>query len=361
MSQSFQFRITEEDAGQRLDEFLASRFGSLSRMRIANLVSAGACVINQGRAQSGWRIAAGDLVEVAFDEGGPTAMEPDPIPLEVAYEDEHLIVVVKPAGLLAHPTRNVKRGTLANALAYYLNKDFYNAVGISESLSESKSESQISNQPAIITPAHGQQHSLTRPGLVHRLDRATSGLMVIAKTTRALSRLSRHFHRRLIEKRYLALARGTMSEEAGEMSAPIGRDAERHPQWWVSESGKPAMTRFVVRERFDQATLVELEPVTGRTNQLRIHCAYNGHPILGDELYFDFGLANEEMSAKAEIRNAEIQYAKIQNQVPATIDRLCLHACRLAFHHPASGERMEFASPLPDDIARFIDALRGNK
>src|ERR1044072_2491834 len=149
MSQSFQFRITEEDAGQRLDEFLASRFGSLSRMRIANLVSAGACLINQGRAQSGWRIAAGDLVEVAFDEGGPTAMEPDPIPLEVAYEDEHLIVVVKPAGLLTHPTRNVKRGTLANVLAYHLNKDFYNAVGVSESLLES--ESQISNQPSIIT------------------------------------------------------------------------------------------------------------------------------------------------------------------------------------------------------------------
>src|SRR6185503_5875423 len=115
MSQSFQFRITEEDAGQRLDEFLASRFGQLSRMRIANLVSTGACKINQRVAERGWRISAGNLVEIAFDEGAPTAMEPDPIELEVAYEDEHLIVIVKPAGMLVHPTKNVKRGTLANA------------------------------------------------------------------------------------------------------------------------------------------------------------------------------------------------------------------------------------------------------
>jgi 23S rRNA pseudouridine1911/1915/1917 synthase len=353
MSQSFQFRITEEDAGRRLDEFLASRFGGLSRMRIANLVSAGACAINRGRAQAGWRIAAGDLIEVAFEEGGPTAMEPDAMPLEVAYEDDQLIVVVKPAGLLVHPTRNVKRGTLANALAYHLNKDFYDAESsrgprpgheAGRAPTESEPESRIANQPAVITPAHGQRHSLTRPGLVHRLDRATSGLMVVAKTARALSRLSRHFHRRLIEKRYLALALGSVSRESGEVVAPIGRDAARHPQWWVSEEGKPAVTRFAVRERFVRATLVELEPVTGRTNQLRIHCAYNGHPILGDELYFDCGTAGAG--------------PEVQNQEFAGLRRLCLHAWRLAFHHPATGEWMEFTSPLPKDITPVIDALR---
>src|SRR6185295_13665068 len=241
MSQSFQFQITEEDAGRRLDEFLESRFGGLSRMRIANLVSAGVCTINRIAAQRGWRIAAGDLVEIAFEEGAPTAMEPDVVPLEILHEDEHLIVVVKPAGMLVHPTLNVKRGTLANALAYHFNRDFYN------------------NQPsAITTPAHGQQHSLERPGLVHRLDRATSGLMVIARTDHALSRLSRHFQRRLIEKRYLAVACGRMSEDAGEMNAPIGRDEGRRPRWWVIENGRAAVTRFNVRERFDQATLVEL-------------------------------------------------------------------------------------------------------
>jgi 23S rRNA pseudouridine1911/1915/1917 synthase len=331
MNQSFQFHITEEDAGCRLDEFLASRFGSLSRMRIANLVSAGACTINRSAAQRGWRVAAGDLVEIAFDEGPTTAMEPDIIPLEILYEDEHLIVVVKPAGMLVHPTVSVKRGTLVNALAYHLNRGFYN-----------------NQHSAIRTPALGEQNWLVRPGLVHRLDRATSGLMVIASTAQALSRLSRHFQRRLIEKRYLALAHKRMSRDEGEIIAPIGRDDERRPRWWVTENGKTAVTRFNVRERFDQATLVELEPVTGRTNQLRIHCAYSGHPILGDELYFDCGLEDMKIDAKL----------GIQNQEPANPQRLCLHACRLAFHHPVSGEWMEFTSPLPDNIARFVDLLR---
>lgn len=315
MSQSFQFLITEEDADRRLDEFLESRFGGLSRMRIANLVSAGVCTINKIAAQRGWRVAAGDLVEIAFDEGPPTAMEPDVVPLEILHEDEHLIVVVKPAGMLVHPTVSVKRGTLVNALAYHFNRDFYN------------------NRPSeIATPAHGEQHSLARPGLVHRLDRATSGLMVITRTDHALSRLSRHFQRRLVEKRYLALTDGRMSEDEGEINAPIGRDEERRPRWGVIENGKTSVTRFSVRQRFEQTTLVELEPVTGRTNQLRIHCAHYGHPILGDELYFN-----------------------IPDRQPAIPERLCLHACRLAFHHPANGEWMQFTSPLPYDIARLID------
>lgn len=352
MSQSFQFHITEEDAGRRLDDFLASRFGSLSRMRIANLVSAGACAINRNVAQRGWRISAGDLVEIAFDEGAPTAMEPDDIPLEIAYEDEHLIVAVKPAGMLAHPTRNVKRGTLANALAYHFNRDFYDSA-CRASDSSLPPESGISNHTAMRTPAHGQQHSLLRPGLAHRLDRATSGLMVVGKTSPALSRLSGHFHRRLVEKRYLALAYGRISEDAGEMNAPIDRDVNLLPRWWVRENGKPAITRFNVRERFDQATLVELEPVTGRTNQLRIHCAYYGHPILGDELYFDCGLQIADREPQIPTPVSQSRASRL-----AIAERLCLHAWRLAFHHPVGGKWMEFTSPLPRDIARLIPLLR---
>jgi 23S rRNA pseudouridine1911/1915/1917 synthase len=174
--------------------------------------------------------------------------------------------------------------------------------------------------------------------------------MVIAKTSSALSRLSRHFHRRLIEKRYLALACGQISEDAGEMKGNIGRDIERRPQWWVMDDGKPALTRFIVRERFDQATLVELEPVTGRTNQLRIHCAYYGHAILGDELY-----------NAAEGAGSDDKAQSVGFRPPATDhipQRLCLHACRLAFHHPAGGQWMEFASPPPDGFSRLVDAMR---
>ncbi len=274
MAQSFQFSALDEDSGRRLDEFLAARFGALSRMRIANLISGGACLVNQARVQAGHRIAPGDRVEITFDEGTPTAMMPEPIPLDVAYEDEHIIVVVKPSGMLVHPTRSVKSGTLANALTYHLNRSFYE-------------DDKTTRGATLQGAAHGELHSLIRPGLIHRLDRPTSGLMVVAKTQSALAQLSRHFGRRLVDKRYLALVAGRIDKDEETISAPIGRDPDRRPQWWVMEGGRAAETRYQVVERFAEATLIEMEPVTGRTNQLRIHAAYTGHPIIGDEQYFD--------------------------------------------------------------------------
>jgi 23S rRNA pseudouridine1911/1915/1917 synthase len=313
MSQTFQFHIAAEDAGSRLDEFLASRFGGLSRLRLQNLVKAGACAVNGAATPAGWRLAAGDVVEITLDEAPPTAMEPEVIGLDILHEDGQIVVVVKPAGLLVHPNQATKRGTLANALAYHLNRDYYGGLA------------------RLAAPAHGEAHRLIRPGIIHRLDRATSGVMVIAKTQRALSLLSGHFHRRLVEKRYLALVAGAVAGTAGQWQAPIARRADRQPHWWVDAAGKPSVTNFTVRERLPQATLLELEPVTGRTNQLRIHAAYFGHPIVGDETYGGAGGAAA---------------------------RLCLHAWRLAFHHPATGEWLEFAAPPPDDFAQLVEARR---
>ena len=373
MSHSFEFRIAHEDAGRRLDEFLASRFGSLSRMRIANLIAAGSCLINHIAHVAGHRIADGDLVEISFDEGAPGAMVPEPIPLEILYEDEHLVVVVKPAGTLVHPTRSVKSGTLANALAYHLNRVFFDTAderGLVDEQSVDDRLSALNVKSAILDrrssiggAAHGEAHSLVRPGIVHRLDRATSGLMVVAKSERALSRLSSHFHRRLIEKRYQALVHGNIREDHGAITAPIGRDPNRRPRWWVMESGKSAETRFRVVERFDRATLVELEPVTGRTNQLRIHCCYYGHPIIGDELYGNCELRisncglNKEGSEKTQI---EAQQSAIPNSQSAIPFRLCLHAYRLAFHHPANGDWKEFTSPLPVDFISRLNLIRSD-
>ena len=317
MSQSFQFQIAAEDAGRRLDEFLASRFGGLSRLRLANLVKTGACMINRLVMPAGWRLAAGDVIDITLDAAPPTAMEPEALALDILYEDEQIIIVVKPAGLLVHPNKGAKRGTLANALAYHLNRDYYR------------------RRTPLAAPAHGEAHDLIRPGLVHRLDRATSGVMVIAKTPRALGQLSRHFHRRLVHKRYLALVAGRLDAASGQWQAPIERQAERRPHWWVTEGGKPSVTNFTVRERLPEATLLELEPVTGRTNQLRIHAAYFGHAIIGDEIY---GAA----AAAALV----------------TATRLCLHAWRLAFHHPSTGEWMEFVAPLPDDFARLVEVRK---
>jgi len=310
--------IDEKRAGGRLDQFLASELGALSRMRIANLIAAGACLVNRGEARPGYHLKPDDLIEITIGDGPPTSMDGEPIALEILYEDSHLLVVVKPPGMLVHPTRSVKRGTLANALAYHLNRLQFEETAPAPHLPNQEPENPSSE---IRYP-----QSVVRPGIVHRLDRDTSGLMVIARTQRALSILSRHFNRRLVRKRYTALVEGRMSDDAGAISAPIGRDPDHKPHWRVMDDGKAAETRFRVLERRGGVTMIELEPVTGRTNQLRIHCAYAGHAILGDRLY---------------------------SNAPA--ERLCLHASELAFHHPAGGEWMEFYSPLPADIMRVIN------
>lgn len=293
---SVRFSVGEEAAGQRLDEFLAARLVHLSRMRIAGLVERGACAVNGAEARAGRRLDAGDVVEVdgaAVSSETPNSMTPEPLPLEVVFEDEHLVVVSKQAGLLVHPSLGVKTGTLLNALAYHLNRD---------------------------------PRTFVRPGLVHRLDRDTSGLLVVAKTQTALSRLTQHFQRRLVEKRYLAILGGRIERDELTIEAPIGRVEVARPPWQVAEGGRHAETRLRVLERRGLRTLVELEPLTGRTNQLRIHCAHAGHAIVGDRLY------GGEAHA-----------------------RLCLHAARLAFRHPATNERLEFSSTLPPEVASALD------
>jgi 23S rRNA pseudouridine1911/1915/1917 synthase len=238
-------------------------------------------------------------------------MTPEPAPLEIAYEDEHLLVVVKPAGVLVHPTLGVKRGTLANALAYHLNRE-----RIDEGAADSNSTSVM--------------ESFVRPGIVHRLDRETSGLLAVAKTQRALSRLSQHFQRRLVEKRYVAVVGRVVADGELTIDAPIGRDESARPPWRVAEDGKRAETRLRVTARGARRTLVELEPVTGRTNQLRIHCAHAGHAIIGDAPY------GGEPHA-----------------------RLCLHASRLAFRHPATNEPVEFVSDAPAELLSAFDSAFG--
>lgn len=351
MTNSFQFRIEQPDARQRLDEFLASRFGDLSRMRIAKLIEAGACLVNGDGSRAGYRVVLGDAVEISFEDGAPTAMSAEPIALEVVHEDEHMLLVVKPAGMLVHPTMSVKTGTLANALAYHLNRSRIEDGGW-----------RIENLGESIDPRSSILNSLpvVRPGIVHRLDRATSGLMVIAKTARALAVLSRHFRKRLVEKRYLALVHGTVQADSGSINAPIGRDPDLLPRWGVMEGGKPAETRFKVLESLGGATFLELQPVTGRTNQLRIHCAHIGHPILGDEMHGNCGLriADCGLNAEAAISDqaaGDRQSAIRNSQSPIP---LCLHAWKLSFHHPATGEWMEFSSPIPLEITEVIMTIR---
>jgi 23S rRNA pseudouridine1911/1915/1917 synthase len=352
MSKQLQFQITEEDARQRLDVFLAARIGELSRIRIANLLAADACSVNQQPRRGGYHLVSGDFVEFTFDEdAAPTAMTPENITLEVLHEDEHIIVVVKPTGILVHPTRNTKSGTLVNALAYHLNNLPLERQAATGEVSASANfwqadppdhQEAVKNPPSAIGNLQSQR--VVRPGLVHRLDRATSGVMVVAKTQKALSTLTKHFHKRIVKKLYLAVVEGQVQEDSGSIIAPIGQDESLRPQRRIMEDGKYAETKFRVVERRDGATLLELEPVTGRTNQLRIHCAYINHPIVGDEMY---GSESAHWMPSAELQTVE------SGRQTSDFPRLCLHAARLEFHHPEGGKWMGFASPLPEEIERI--------
>ena len=250
-------------------------------MYLREIVRGEKCEVNGRNENIGYRLRPGDLIEIWLDETRGTAMIAEDLPLDVIFEDADLIVVDKPSGMLVHPSHREKRGTLLNALTHHLNRN-------------------------------GGIH--VRPGLVHRLDKETSGVIVVAKNARAHRLMARHFLRKKIEKRYLAVVEGLITDASGTIALPIGRFAAlKH--WGVKDDGKHAETRFVVKDRSRDSTLLELEPVTGRTNQLRIHCQAIGHPIVGD--------------TRRGGRQAQ---------------RLYLHAAKLAFPHPSTREIVSFAS-----------------
>jgi 23S rRNA pseudouridine1911/1915/1917 synthase len=283
----FEFQISAEDHKKRLEDFLLDRFHLLSKMYLRETIKTEKCEVNGRLENRGYRLRTHDFVEIEVDTAREHSMKPQNIPFELIFEDAELLVVNKAAGMLVHPTHWEKNGTLLNAITYHLNRD---------------------------------KKDFIRPGLIHRLDKDTSGLIVIAKTSRAHAILADHFHRKLVEKRYVALVSGMVKENEGVIEAPIGRFAEQK-LWNIKEDGKPAETRFRVIKRNKDSTLLELEPVTGRTNQLRIHCAYIGHPIIGDHRY-----QGREFS------------------------RLCLHAQKLRFWHPNGNHRLEFETKLPEEF-----------
>ncbi|MEP6945762.1 MAG: RluA family pseudouridine synthase [Acidobacteriota bacterium] len=289
MDSRIELQATDEHFKMRLDDFLFGKFNGLSKMYLRELVKNERCEVNGRHENRGYKLLPNDLVEIHIDTTRETAMRPENVAVDIVFEDAHLIVVNKPAGTLVHPTHRDKSGTLLNALAYHLNK------------AKIEDTDDLEKATAFI-----------RAGLIHRLDKQTSGLMVVAKTSRAHRVLSDHFKRKMVAKRYLAMVDGILEIDEGTIDRPIGRFAELK-FWDVKEDGKHAETRFWVKERFADRTLVELEPITGRTNQLRIHCSSIGHPIVGDHARggSEFG-------------------------------RLCLHAYRLEFHHPADGSMMKF-------------------
>jgi 23S rRNA pseudouridine1911/1915/1917 synthase len=307
---SFEFSYDEELPPKvrppRLDEFIARQLPKISLTRIRRLIADGDVLVNGVASLKGERLNRHDHITVKLFAAEKSAATPEPIPLDILYEDTDLIVINKPVDLLVHPSNSEKSGTLLNGLAYYFWEQ------------------------------HGEP---VRPGLVHRLDRNTSGVIVIAKTPRAHRTLSKHFRERWVKKFYVALVSGVVAQDAGEIDAPIGSDATKWPHWCVlpvEQGGRAAQTRYRVKQRFAAHTLLELEPLTGRTHQLRIHCQLIGHPIVGDPHYHN-GL------------DPLVRQHKLKHHL--------LHAARLVFKHPATGKEMDMQAPMPASMRQIIEEL----
>ncbi len=294
------------DAGRRLDVFVAAGGLGLSRSQVRHLIDAGAVRVGGVARKPGYVVRAGDRVAVEIAPPPATRAEPEDLPLDVLYEDELVIAINKAPGMVVHPAPGRWQGTLVNALLHRWGR----------------------------LPASDD----ARPGIVHRLDRDTSGVMVIARTPAALERLARQFHDRTVAKRYLAVVRGVVRRDALVIDAPIGRHpTERKKMSTRTRRGRAALTRVRVLERFAGATLVEAAPETGRTHQIRVHLAARGHPIVGDAVY---GGARRGQDATP------------------LIARQALHAASLAVTHPETGTRLQLVAPLWPDMARLLVTLR---
>ncbi len=310
----FTLTVEQPQVGVRLDSFLAARIGALSRSRAAELIADGTVRVEGGVKKPGYRVHEGERICGRIPPAQPCiAYLPEPIPIDVLYEDASLIVVNKPAGLVVHPAPGHFSGTLVNALLYRCP----DLKGIGGEL---------------------------RPGIVHRLDKDTSGVLVAAKTADAQVHMAAQFKNRSVQKTYLALARGRFNKDSGRIDLPVGRHpTARKKMSTRSRRPRTADTRWQVKERFSGATLLEVSIHTGRTHQIRVHLAAVGRPVVGDPVYG--GKHKRQVGS-----GAERLFAGAQRQM--------LHAWRLGFTHPASGEKLTFEAPLPHDFSDLLEKLR---
>jgi 23S rRNA pseudouridine1911/1915/1917 synthase len=300
--------VQPSEAGERIDIFLPKKTG-ITRSQIQRLITQGNVLINSKDVSQDYRLKSKDLISINIPDKETEGLIPEPIPIEILYKDEHLVIVNKPAGMVVYPAAGHAHGTLMNALSYHCKK---------------------------LTTVGGP----LRPGVVHRLDKDTSGVMVIALNDKAYYNLIEQFKHRTINRKYIALVYGNLREDEGEIALKIGRsESDRKKMSTRVRKGKEAVTRWKALKRFGNATLVEARLGTGRTHQIRVHFASIGHPLLGDRTY----------GKKVEI---EAKTKKI-----ILFPRQMLHAELLGFTHPATGAYLEFSSPVPEDMAKRINDL----
>jgi 23S rRNA pseudouridine1911/1915/1917 synthase len=313
--------VEPADAGQRLDRYLAQALPDLSRSRVQALLEAGDVTLRGRHARTAEKVRAGDKVVVRVPAPAPVGLVPEAIPLDVIYEDGDLLVVNKPAGLVVHPAPGHSSGTLVHALLAHV-------PGLARHQPGGGTGERVGTGPPPL--ADGAEF---RPGIVHRLDKETSGLMVVAKHEQAQRFLAAQLKHREMDKRYLALVDGGPAADSGTIDAPIGRDPRRPRQMAVVPGGRPAVTHFRVLRRFHRHSLLECKPVTGRTHQIRVHLAAIGSPV-----------------------TADATYGRRPPSLP--LSRHFLHAARLTLHLP-SGDRRTFEAPLPAELRAALDQLEG--
>jgi 23S rRNA pseudouridine1911/1915/1917 synthase len=292
--------------GARLDRWLAGAVPELSRARIQELIEAGRVRVDGAVRKPAHRLRGGEAVALEVPPPPPETLEPEPIALAIVHEDEHVLVVDKPAGMVVHPGAGHARGTLAAAVLAH-------------------------------APSTAGVGGPRRPGVVHRLDKGTSGLLVLAKSSGAYDSLTGQLATRKVRRRYLAIVHGRVGLDAGVIDVAIGRDPHNRQRMAIrpASKGKRAVSRYRVLERFARFTHLEVRLETGRTHQIRVHMASLGHPVVGD-----------------------LTYGRARGRLTIPFDGLALHAAELGFVHPFTQERMEFSSPLPARIARLLSHLR---
>ena len=298
---SDEHELRAEKSGERLDIFVARSIAELTRSRAAKLIDEGLVTVDGRQAgKASTKLSTGQRVSVTIPPPVPTKIEPEAMPLSIVYEDGDLLVVDKPPDLAVHPSPGHSSHTLVNGILAHC--DDLSGIG-------------------------GEK----RPGIVHRLDKDTSGLIIVAKNDAAHVSLARQLKERQVEKTYLALVEGRVTPVEGRIEAPIGRDAKHRKRMAIVEGGRDARTSYRVLREIDGRTLLEIRPKTGRTHQIRVHLASIGHPITGDTLYGRRG--------------------------DAPVARQFLHAKRLAFQHPRTGERLDLEAPLAADLQRTLSEL----
>ena len=310
----YRFAVSQKDAGSRLDLFLSRMSLELSRNQVQRLIDNNCILVNEKPQKASYRLRSNDQVLVSVPPPPPSQLEPEPLSLDVVFEDDHLIVINKPPGLVVHPATSHRTSTLVHGLLSHCNH---------------------------LADLGGP----LRPGIVHRLDKDTSGIIVVAKENSTYRHLSRQFKEKLVYKEYSALVYGRLRQSSGQFNDPIRRHPKNRKKMGIIAGGREASTFWWLELLFGEVSLVKVVIKTGRTHQIRVHFAHAHHPVVGDATY-----------------GGQKRVKSVQNPLMRTrlskVKRQMLHARRLALEHPATGEKLDLSAPLPEDMSDLLEFLR---